>query len=93
MFRLETHGAETHLFQRFFPGGVENAAVMLCEGCRRLGQKGTFADARLTAEKDHRSHHDAAAEDQIQLRVEQGVAFAFGEIHITHGFGLTVGHR
>ncbi len=62
-----TFGAQAHLARRLLGTGVQDTATAASRLGRDLEQQGRFADARLAAEQDRGSGHDAAAEYPVEL--------------------------
>jgi len=65
--KLEPLGAQPHLRHRLLARYVDRAMARARELGRDLEQQRRFADARIAAEQQHRSAHQAAAGDTVEL--------------------------
>ena len=65
-FHSQTHGPKLDLPGALLSGDVQDPQS-LAEEFADLQQQGGFTDSRLTAEHDHRSFDNAAAQNSIQL--------------------------
>src|SRR6185503_16881700 len=74
----ETVRAKLHLKSGLFAGGIQRSMTGTLESSSHLQQQRRLSDPRFTADEDHRTRYDPAAEGEVELLQARVPAFRRG---------------